>query len=194
MRFNDATCAAAHDAANVPVLSLVSALCVGGLFGFIEPLVVTKVFLMYILFDGVWIAAYPKCVPSAAKVVVLHHVITGALLLHPLRRPDRAIETCKNGLVELNTLFLILRRRSARGGATHALWNKMYVATLVPIRFIWQPYLLVYFVGLTSRDAAWERAQVVGAQAFLVGFNVFLVSRRRRESGGESEVGKRKNS
>jgi len=69
----------------------------------------------------------------------------------------------------------------------------MYVATLVPVRFIWQPYLLVYFVGLTSRDAAWERVQVVGAQAFLVGFNVFLVSRRRRESGGEAE-GKRKTS
>ena len=113
-------------------------------------------------------------------VVVAHHVVTAALLAYPLRHPERAIETYRNGLVEANTLFLILRRRVRRGSAMHAVWNGLYVATLAPVRFAWQPYLLWHFyANVTKDDVWWEKVQVCGAQMFLIGFNVFLVARRR---------------
>jgi len=83
-------------------------------------------------------------------------------------------------LVEANTLFLILRRRVRRGSAMHAVWNGLYVATLAPVRFAWQPYLLWHFyANVTKDDVWWEKVQVCGAQMFLIGFNVFLVARRR---------------
>lgn len=173
-------CARAHDAANVPVLTLIALACVAGIAGALDPLVVTKGFLAYIVLDGLWIALWPRCVPSAAAVVVAHHVVTAALLAYPLRHPERAIETCRNGLVEANTLFLILRRRVRRGSAMHAVWNGLYVATLAPVRFAWQPYLLWHFyANVTKDDVWWEKVQVCGAQMFLIGFNVFLVARRR---------------
>ena len=73
-------CARAHDAANVPVLTLIALACVAGIAGALDPLVVTKGFLAYIVLDGLWIALWPRCVPSAAAVVVAHHVVTAALL------------------------------------------------------------------------------------------------------------------
>ena len=155
--------ARAHDAANVPVLTLIALACVAGIAGALDPLVVTKGFLAYIVLDGLWIALWPRCVPSAAAVVVAHHVVTAALLAYPLRHPERAIETCRNGLVEANTLFLILRRRVRRGSAMHAVWNGLYVATLAPVRFAWQPYLLWHFyANVTKDDVWWEKVQVCG--------------------------------
>ena len=110
-------CARAHDAANVPVLTLIALACVAGVAGALDPLVVTRWFLAYIVLDGLWIALWPRCVPSAAAVVVAHHVVTAALLAHPLRHPERAIETCRNGLVEANTLFFDIAAAGAAGGA-----------------------------------------------------------------------------
>ena len=173
-------CSAAHDAANVPCLLTITSLCVAGLVGVVDPLFVTRVFLAYMVIDGAWIACFPRAVPSAARVVVLHHCVALVLLLHVVTRPDRALETCRNGLVEGNTLALILRRRAVRGTFSHGVWHALYVSTLVPVRFVWQPYLLWRFAFVVTKDDVfWERATVCGAQCFLLGFNIFLVARRR---------------
>jgi hypothetical protein len=174
------SCAAAHDATNVPCLLTIASLCLAGLAGVVDPLFVTHVFLVYMVIDGAWIACFPRAVPSAARAVVVHHVVASTLLLHVVMRPERAMETCRNGLVEGNTLALILRRRAARGTSSHRVWHALYVSTLVPVRFVWQPYLLWrFFFVVTKDDVIWERAAVCGAQLFLLGFNVFLVARRR---------------
>lgn len=176
----DATaCVAAHDAVNVPALASLACLCACGLAGVVRAEFVTQAFVAYILLDALWLALWPRAVPSGASLVILHHAVTMVLLTHALRRPERAMETCRNGLVELNTLFLILRRRSARGTPAHRAWNLAYVGTLVPVRFVWQPYLFARFVELTSGDDFLERFAVLGSQAFLLGFNVWLVARRR---------------
>jgi hypothetical protein len=175
-------CVAAHDAANVPILCIIATLCSLSLLApsLVDAWLVTVCFMAYIAFDTAWIACAPHCVPRAASVVLLHHAVTFALLTYPARHPAHAAETCRNGLVEWNTLFLILRRRPG----ARKVWNALYAATLVPIRFVWQPYLIVRFYALSRRDAAWERALVVGAQTFLVGFNVYLVfgKKRKKES------------
>ena len=174
-----APCVAAHDAANVPILFTIASLCTASLLApaRVDAWVITVCFIAYVLVDTVWIAVAPQCVPRAARAVLAHHAVTLCLLACPALRPERAAETCRNGLVEWNTLFLILRRR--RGAMR--IWNALYAATLVPIRFAWQPYLVVRFWRLTRDDAAWERALVVGAQVFLVGFNVYLVFGKKVE-------------
>jgi hypothetical protein len=51
------------------------------------------------------------------------------------------IETCRNGIVELNTFFLIVRRQLTRGSLLNRLCDVLYHLTL-SIRFLWQPYLI----------------------------------------------------
>jgi hypothetical protein len=184
------SCVATHDVANIPALFALSALCALGLLERVDGLLVTKVFFGYIALDFLWIALWPRAVPGGARLVLIHHAVTSVLLAHVLRRPERAMETCRNGLVEANTLLLILRRRSPRGSRANAFWNLMYLTTLVPVRFVWQPMLFVRLVALTSNDKALERFEVLGAQAFLLGFNVWLVARRRNSSANANTTKK----
>ena len=50
-------------------------------------------------------------VPRFAWAIVLHHTLTFLILLHPLRYEEHSLETCRDGIVELNTFFLIARRQ-----------------------------------------------------------------------------------
>jgi hypothetical protein len=50
-------------------------------------------------------------VPSLPTVILAHHVVTFVLLCVPLRHPHLHWYTCVDGLVELNTFFLIARRQ-----------------------------------------------------------------------------------
>ena len=158
-------CARAHDAANVPVLTLIALACVAGVAGALDPLVVTR---------GVPGVHRPRRAVDRAlaavacrarrRWLVAHHVVTAALLAHPLRHPERAIETCRNGLVEANTLFFDTAAAGAGGGArrtrcgtgcTSRRWRRW--------RFAWQPYLLWHFyANVTKDDVWWEKAQVCG--------------------------------
>ena len=156
-------CSAAHDAANVPCLLTITSLCVAGLVGVVDPLFVTRVFLAYMVIDGAWIACFPRAVP-APRASSSFITAWRWSLLHVVTRPDRALETCRNGLVEGNTLALILRRRAVRGTFSHGVWHALYVSTLVPVRFVWQPYLLWRFAFVVTKDDVfWERATVCGA-------------------------------
>ena len=59
-----------------------------------------------------------------------------AILYHPLQHPEYHIETCRNGIVELNTFFLIVRRQVTRGSLLNRLCDVAYNLTL-SIRFLW---------------------------------------------------------
>jgi hypothetical protein len=99
-----------HDALNIPLVGALSSMCIAGLTGAMDAHLVTKIFITYIAVDTMWIAFSPSAVPRYAWAIVLHHVLTFMILLHPLRFPEHAIETCRDGIVELNTFFLITRR------------------------------------------------------------------------------------
>ena len=99
-----------HDALNVPLVGALSSMCIAGLIGAMDAHLVTKIFITYIAIDTTWIAFSPSAVPRYAWAIVIHHVLTFMILLHPLRFPEHAIETCRDGIVELNTFFLIARR------------------------------------------------------------------------------------
>ena len=60
-----------HDALNVPLVGGLSVMCILGLLGFMDAHLITKIFITYIVVDGLWISS-PG---SGAKRlgVVLHH-------------------------------------------------------------------------------------------------------------------------
>ena len=63
-------------------------MCILGLLGLMDAHLITKIFITYIVVDTVWIVVSPSAVPKHAGALVLHHVLTFAILLHPLRSPS----------------------------------------------------------------------------------------------------------
>ena len=171
-----------HDALNVPLVGGLSVMCILGLLGLMDAHLITKIFITYIVVDTVWIVVSPSAVPKHAGALVLHHVLTFAILLHPLRYPEHAIETCRDGIVEVNTFFLIVRRNTARGTALNLACDFAYHATL-SIRFFWQPYLIYHFRIITHMDSKdrpggypfSEHYMVMVSQVMLCVFNIMIV-------------------
>ena len=167
-----------HDALNVPLVGALSFMCIAGIMGWMDPAICTKVFTGYIAVDTVWIVLSPTAVPRFAGAIVLHHLLTLAILYHPLQHPEYDIETCRNGIVELNTFFLIVRRQLTRGSLLNRLCDIAYNLTL-SIRFIWQPYLIWHFHKISLFEAGVstpvERPFLVGTQVCLCTFNILMV-------------------
>ena len=166
-----------HDYINVPIVGILASLCVAGLLDLVNTYVVTKIFVIYIILDTIWILIFPDSIPSMASFIVLHHVLTFCILLHPLRYPEHSIETCRDGIVELNTFFLILRRQLRRGSFANILCNSCYNLTL-GIRYVWQPYLIYHFFIITNIREGYPFSEffcVMVSQIALCTFNVCLI-------------------
>mmetsp|Transcript_7954 Transcript_7954/g.29416 ORF Transcript_7954/g.29416 Transcript_7954/m.29416 type:complete len:228 (+) Transcript_7954:268-951(+) len=179
-----------HDLFNTVALPLIGSMAVVGLFGAIDPTTVTQAFLLYIVFDFLWVVSVPKCVPRGHKLIVIHHLATLGLVQHALRHPETAFFTCLDGLVELNTAFLVLRRQLPYG-ISHA-FNVMYWITFFPLRFCLAPYLVYKFYYILLDYETWEFYVGLGCQIFLCCFNcVFLKlslesSKRQKEKETKS--------
>ena len=167
-----------HDALNIPCVGGLSLMCILGLLGVMDAGLVTKIFFGYIAMDTCWIVLSPSAVPRFAGAIVFHHLVTLAILYHPLMHEEYHIETCRDGIVELNTFFLIARRQLARGSLLNRLCDVMYNLTL-SIRFFWQPYLIWHFHKISLFEAGvstpLERPFLVGSQVLLVMFNIGIV-------------------
>lgn len=166
-----------HDFINVPIVGILASLCVAGLLNLVNSSVVTKIFAIYIVLDTTWIITFPESIPRMANFIVLHHILTFCILLHPLRYPEHSMETCRDGIVELNTFFLILRRQLKRGSFFNLLCDSCYNLTL-GIRFLWQPYLIYHFFIITSVREGYPFSEflcVMFSQVALCIFNVCLI-------------------
>ena len=166
-----------HDFINVPLVGILASLCVAGILNLVNTSIVTKIFVVYIILDTIWIVIFPESIPSLANFIILHHILTFCILLHPLRYPEHSIETCRDGIVELNTFFLILRRQLRRGSFANLLCNLCYNLTL-SIRFVWQPYLIYHFFIITNVREGYPLSEffcVMVSQVALCTFNVCLI-------------------
>ena len=146
-----------HDALNVPLVGGLSVMCILGLLGLMDAHLITKIFITYIAHRR----SMDHHLPQRRAQARLGHrpprarALTFAILLHPLRYPRHAIETCRDGIVELNTFFLITRRNLIRGSLLNRLCDVAYHLTL-SIRFFWQPYLIYHFQIITHMDSTDE--------------------------------------
>ena len=184
-----------HDALNVPLVGGLAIMCILGLLGAMDAHLITKIFITYIAVDTIWIVVSPSAVPRFAWAIVLHHTLTFLILLHPLRYPEHAIETCRDGIVELNTFFLIARRQLTRGSFLNRACDLMYHLTL-SIRFLWQPYLIYHFRIITHMDSTdrpggytfQEHYMVMVSQVLLCVFNVLIVAMPKGKSGKKKKA------
>lgn len=143
-----------HDYANMFILPLVGGMCMASYFQLIPHSIPMWTMLIYIVFDfgtqmgldrlqgteatitkhthlhphTAWIATIPSCVPKASLILV-HHVFTAVLLLVALRYIERFGKYgAMDGMVELNTFFLVARR-SLPVKSLQPLCNVLYWAT-----------------------------------------------------------------
>jgi len=180
-----------HDKVNLyllPWLSLHAAIgC--ALPGSGASILLTYVLLAYIGVDLVWILLVPDAVPQA-WLIQLHHVITIALLSHPLRYPEHAHFTAWDGIVEAHTLLLIARRRLRQWPLlTSPIVTLVYWVSFIGMRLVLYPALVyVFYLAMCKPTPSggtypfWETTLVVGSQALLCVFNVgFLYLSLRRK-------------
>jgi hypothetical protein len=179
-----------HENANLICLPLLCVACFAGLFGVADCWRITVVFTAYILGDLLWIIYWPESLPRFPLVIKVHHLITLALLSHPLRYPQDARFTCLDGLVELSTFFMVARRQCT--GTLSAALNALYWFSTIALRFGLQPYLLYRFNDFSAAYPPLDRFIIMASQSCLCVFNLGLVSvavnqkleqRKRRLSG-----------
>jgi len=140
-----------HDAFNLAVLPLVTAWTGAALYKQALNFSLAAFFAAYIFIDGVWIALQPDIV-AAPRMLLVHHLVTAMLLWHPLTfAPHRHFVSWMT-TVELNTLFLVLKRH-----VRHPLLELGFQASWIAIRVLWFPFLAVYlsfFAG--GWPAGWQ--------------------------------------
>lgn len=185
-----------HDAINLGLLPIIAAMTVAGLTGHMDPALTTYAFMAYIVADFVWVCLQPDAVPSLPSVILLHHAVTFVLLCAPLRHPHLHWYTCVDGLVELNTFFLIARRQWR---TQRKLFSWLYWGSFFPLRMLLYPAMVPVFLHeMRAVEAAswWETLLCVGSQVFLCGFNVVLLAlsvmnwRKRQAAAASTAEGK----
>ena len=161
-----------HDLVNLGVVPLIAAMCLGGVLRVpgADPLALTWFFTAYIVFDLGWVWTVPSCVPSAPRVVAVHHVVTLLLLMHPLRVPEHAIFTCYAGLVEFDTAFLIAKRQFALSWLSRDQVNRLYWLLFLALRIVMQPVLLRAFILEPGVGP-----EIVAAQGFMTLLNLAML-------------------
>ncbi|KAL4431312.1 hypothetical protein ABPG75_006568 [Micractinium tetrahymenae] len=187
--------AAVHDQVNLLLLPILGGLTIAGLTGHVAPELVTHLFLGYVLADMAWVFLIPDAVPSLPGVILLHHFVTACLLCIPLRYPHLHTYTCIDGLVELNTFFLIARRQCH---SLRKFFSLAYWGSFVPMRLVVYPALVPVFLSemRAARAGWWDTLVCVGAQVVLTCFNIMLLalslmnrSKRRSEASAADAKG-----
>ena len=103
---------------------------------------VTDVFIVYIVGDFLWIFFWPHSLPSKPNVILGHHIVTMGLLGFAWLNPEFAKYTCLDGLTEINTFFMVLRRQTK---FARTLMHRCYWFTYIPLRLVLYPALIGVF-------------------------------------------------
>lgn len=163
-----------HDQFNLYVLPVLGLMALLGVLGLVDGMKTTAVFTLYILVDIAWLLLQPDAVPAMPHVIIFHHLIVLVLLAYPMRYPHFAIFCNWDGLVEINTFFLIAKRQVKDW---RWLYTPLFWISFFPTRFLIHPYLVLKFWQVTESCSLWERLLVTAAQLCLCGFNVLFLQR-----------------
>jgi len=108
--------------------------------------VILKVLGAYLAIDTLWVALVPTCVPSEPVLVIVHHVVILMYGYFPWNYSAFGVPCACAALVELNTLFLLLRRNMPHGSLAKRLCHWIFLATWVVFRLMLFPIVLVIVV------------------------------------------------
>lgn len=130
-----------HDYANLAVLPWISALTILGAFGFVDHYLVAQALLIYLILDLIWIVWIPDAIPSLPSAIIIHHIVAIMLICIPLCYPDLSCFASLDGLVEINTFALILKRQ-LRKEIFKPILKAFFWASFIITRILVVPYVL----------------------------------------------------
>lgn len=102
-------------------------------------------FAVYLVADMIWIYMIPDSVPSDPMSILIHHLVTLVFISFPLYAEHYAWHMAITLSVEINTLFLLLRRNSSIGSLFNKIAEALFYTTWVLMRLIMFPVLAVFF-------------------------------------------------
>lgn len=126
----------------------------------------------YIVVDTFYNLIVPHCQPSAFRLwtIVIHHLMTGWLTLHPCLYEENNDMTAWWTTVEINTLILTVNRK-----LKSAFLTKVFFATWAIMRLIWYPYLTyishVRILGWGAAPCGYHHLQIVLSGILLCALN-----------------------
>lgn len=102
-------------------------------------------FVLYLLVDIIWVILIPKCVASNPQAILIHHCACLLMVAIPFieRQFSWHLSVCL--LVEINTLFLTLRRNLPLNTLPQTICNIAFYASWVLLRLIMMPLLVAFF-------------------------------------------------
>jgi hypothetical protein len=103
------------------------------------------VFSTYLIIDCFIIYIFPKCVLSNPTTILYHHFATFLLILIPFYENQFAWHMSACLIVEINTLFLTVRRNSTKAGLIWRVSEILFYISWVILRLILFPILCVFF-------------------------------------------------
>jgi len=185
-----------HDVMNLCTLPFLAVASTFGSAGMplVPHLWLSWIFMAYIVFDFAWICLQPQCVPKK-NLVLVHHVITMLLLSHPIRFPENGVFTCYDGMVEINTVILTLKRTVRfESKLMKAIMKAAHWSTFIALRMVAYPiFTYIFWTSLDRPDrySLFEFRLALWSQFGLLGFNclflhLMLTQRRASKPPGEN--------
>lgn len=169
-----------HDSFNIVSLSILVLVDIISLIISIYNIFVWSMTL-YILVDFLWVVVIPESVPNRVGIIAIHHLMTFLLLLAPLSYPEFGMMACLHGLVESNTLVIVIRRRW-EDQSNVSFFEFLNWITFIPTRIIIPPIIMretinIVFYRQTQYHFLIKCFGVV-TQSLLVVFNSYLIFRQ----------------
>ena len=130
--------------------------------------------MAYFIADGLFVALVPFIVKSP-RTIILHHLISGGLILIPLLYPAYHWCMSYDMLVEINTWLLIARRNVERPSL---ILESLFYITWVVFRLVLYPFLVYRFfiewLEAVRVTGVWVSPLILAPllQVFLMGLNV----------------------
>jgi hypothetical protein len=118
---------------------------------FDDYIVLLYAFSAYLLIDFIWVLVRPKCTMANSTSILLHHIVTALVMATPWKYKQFAWHLAISLSVEVNTVFLTLRRHCNQGTLFHMIFNIGFYASWVILRLILFPALIFFYFNEYSR-------------------------------------------
>ena len=104
-------------------------------------------FGVYLCVDTVWICVVPACTVASSLPIIIHHILTFLFTLIPYFHPQFGWHMAVVLLVEINTLFLTLKRNMEKDSFFFRGFNILFYFTWILMRLVCFPLLTFFFIA-----------------------------------------------
>ena len=107
--------------------------------------IICGTFIGYLIIDVIWILLIPKAVPSSPTSLIIHHAFALFQIFAVATYPWLGLSAALSLLVEINTIFLVLKRNVRQVSFEFNICWFGFYSTWLLLRLIMYPILSYYF-------------------------------------------------